>query len=223
MRISERLKKIKKSVGSNILYQYSDEYFTQIAPTAEIIGIHVYNLYNIQLIVKCDGMLSPLNTTKKYKVSKIINLPLIKVHLGKMLFPQYNYADFTVKTVFVTKNDIDSSLIKNADFGLIEEMDEIISAQKINLAVKKAFVCDDFVSVVKRMLNISVEEAKVLVSIGMTPYGWRNSLDETNIFDPRLFDTDVIHDINCIHENLEELHIYSGLLKLSEQKYNKKR
>lgn len=216
MKITDRIKKLKKLVGSNIRYTYSDEFFTPIGFSSKIIGFQIEGLYDINLIVKCEGILNPLNTIKKYKVYKIIKLPLVKSYMGKHVFPVYQCIDQNVKTIFVTKNDVDSSLLKNSDYSLIEEIEEIKKKLKVNISVKKNFVCDDEFKTMCKIFKLSKEEGISLKEIGLSPYGWRNNLDETHIFDPNFFSLDIIYQINTDIEKLEELEIYQGLLKITK-------
>lgn len=181
-------------------------------------GIQIDGLYDISLIVRCDGVISPLNTVKRFDAFKIVKLPLIKMYMGKHIFPVYNCIDQNVKTVFITKNDIDSSLLKNSDYDVIPELEEIKSKLRINISVKKNFVCDNEDKITQKMFKISQQELEELKKIGLTPYGWRNSLAETHIFDVSYFDLDVIYQINSDVEKLEEIEIYAGLLKLSKSR-----
>ena len=221
MRITERIKKIKKLIGSEIAYSHSDEFFTPKSQYSEIIGIQINDLFDLNIIVKCDGTLNPLGTLKKFDVFKILKLPLVKYHMGKYQFPMYNCVNQSMKSVFITKNDIDSSLLKDSQYDLFVEMEKQIQKYKLNIAVKKNFVCDNDVKVISRIFKVTNEEAILLKDMGLTPFGWRNTLDETHVFNPDYFNLDVIHDINSSIDKMEELMIYSGLLKLSKQKLQK--
>lgn len=218
MRITDRIKKLKKLIGSEIKYSYSDEFFTPKTSTSKIIGLQIDGLYDINLIVKCEGIVNPLNTIKRYEVFKIIKLPLIKMYMGKYLFPVYNCIDQNVKTIFITKNDIDSSLLKNFDNDIIDTIEDIKQKLKINISVKKNFICDNENKTMQKMFKINEQELSELKRLGLSLYGWRNTLDETYIFDVCYFNLDIVYDINCNIEQLEELEIYSGLLKLSKTK-----
>lgn len=216
MKITDRIKKLKKLVGSSIKYSYSDEFFTPNSNSSKIIGFQIESLYDISLIVKCEGVINPLNTLKKYNAFKIIKLPLIKSYMGKYVFPVYNCIDQSVKTIFVTKNDIDSSLLKNSDYSLIDELEEAKKRLKLNISVKRNFVCDDEDKVMCKIFKLSKQECEMLKAIGLTPYGWRNTLAETHIFDPNFFNLDTIYQINSDVEKLEEIEVYQGLLKITK-------
>lgn len=221
MRITARLRKIKKMIGSEVVYTYQDEFFTPVKPTSTIVGVHVFSLYDIRLIVEMEGIVSPMNTTKKYTVTRMESVPLIKILLGKMVFPVYQCLNQKSKTVFIAKNDIDSSLIKDSDYSYLEKMEKTLNNLKKNINVKKNFICNDPISAIHKIFGVSKEEAKMLKEIGLTPFGWRTNLDETFIFDPRLFDPDIVHEISDAVEQTEKLSIYLGLLKLSKQKFKK--
>lgn len=221
MKITERIKKIEKLVGSDISYFYSDEFFVPKSLQSKIIGIQINGLFDISLIVKCDGVINPLSTVKSYETFKIVKLPLIKFHMGKYVFPQYGCIGQSIKSIFITKNDIDSSLLKDSEYSLIEEIEEQMKQMKLNLNIKKNFVCDNDLKTMMKMYKLELAEATNLKELGLTPYGWRNTLDETYIFDPSYFNLEVVHEINTLTEKIEELEIYSGLLKLSMERLNK--
>lgn len=221
MRITDRLKKIKKLIGSEVIHSYQDEFFTPTKQTAKILDVHVFSLYDIQLLVEIEGVLSPLNTTKKYKVTRLENIPLIKIHLGKMSFPIYQCLNQKTKTIFVSKNDIDSSLIKDTCYSHIEDMEKSLIGLKTNISVKKNFLTDNPLRAIIKIYKVTEVEARTLRDIGLTPFGWRTNIDETFVFDPRFFNHDIVYDIVDSSEQAEKLSIYIGLLKLSKQKYKK--
>lgn len=218
MKITERIKKIRKLIGSDIYYFHSDEFFTPKIMTSKIIGLEINNIFDINLIVVNEGVISPLNSTKNYDVFKVIKLPLIKLSLGKHVFPQYGCVAQNVKSIFITKNDIDSSLLKDSDYDMIDNLKEINKKMKVNVIIKKNFVCEDEIRSMCKMFKISSDEARELREIGLSPYGWRNTLSETVIFNPSYFNLDIVHDINMLTEKIEEIEIYLGLLKLSKKR-----
>ena len=217
MKVTDRIKKIKKLKGDQIKVSFNDEYFTQIGETAEIIDLNIVDLFNIELVVKIKGILRPLGKIKDLTVFREEKLPLVKKSNGAVTYFNYECNNIGVKNIFFTKNDYDSSLIKEWNEEDLSEMEEILRKLKLNVNVKKNFISYSPTKELQKLYSCTAEEAQNLLTIGLTPFGWRNNLDDL-FFISEYFDEDIVYEINNAKKKIEELIITIGIIKLTKER-----
>ena len=220
MKISDRLRRLKKVMGSKIKHTITPYAgFTQNDEYCELLHIDVSGIYDISLVVKSEGVLYLPEEDDLYDMFIIERIPLVAKHSGRTWWHTYESKHSTVKNVFFTASDHNTSLLTKFDPAMIPILEEELEKLELNIN-----------------LQLSLSTGSSSLSNMMKEYGFNKDIcnkfivNDGNINAIRSISGDdyylgkgspdkLLSIADLIH-NREEMSIQLGLMKMSKNKIN---
>ena len=217
MKIHERIRKIKRAIGSNITYDVSSSIFKQSGATGEILRLEINDLYNIDLVVKFKGEIEPPFMLRSLVVEHIVSLPLVKSRESRIWFSTYETDNDKLKNVFFSLNDYNSSLLKEYDEDVVDNMKAHIRKLDLNIKVQRKAIKERPIESIANKFNTTMEKAVLLHRMGVTVNGWKHHQEEM-YYSKTMTSEEMQNNLqnNIIHR--EELTMFVGLMELTKKR-----
>ena len=220
MKLSERIKRTKKLVGSDIIVNTSAASFVQSGNSAKILKIEIEDIFNINLVVKSSGTIYVPEIDDDIFVDNVARIPIVNKSSGRVWYHTYECNNPSVKNIFFTENDYNSSLLKGFDENMVSELE--VELEKINKNIilqQKFFNVNNSPVSIASTFTLDENTANRLFVDGLSTNGYRNIDGE--MYYLNLADNKAIFDLNSLFNEKEEIVTQIGLMNLTRERIRK--
>ena len=220
MKLSERIKRTKKLVGSDIIVNTSAASFVQSGNSAKILKIEIEDIFNINLVVKSSGTIYVPEIDDDIFVDNVARIPIVNKSSGRVWYHTYECNNHSVKNIFFTENDYNSSLLKGFDENMVSELE--VELEKINKNIilqQKFFNVNNSPVSIASTFTLDENTANRLFVDGLSTNGYRNIDGE--MYYLNLADNKAIFDLNSLFNKKEEIVTQIGLMNLTRERIRK--